>query len=204
MARVSVVVAVSLVVVSLSGAGASAGGSWFRQLSTVEPGDPVTLVGFTGGGTHTGSRDDTYIGFLDLSPQDADGNAPPDVERIDVGQITLTNTGALGWQRWRMHVTFELPEQLAPGKYWFHYGVDGDLSVGFGDLIGGVVTVGDASGYLVNEPDVHNAADPLVADLVAPSELALTGGDPLLLAVGALVLAVAGAMMLGVNRTRGA
>lgn len=182
---------------------ATAGGSWFRPLSSdVQPGDTVTLVGFTGGGTLTGGRDDTYFGFLDLEPIDpATDEAPVDPARLDVGELTLTATGRLGSERWRMHVTFQLPEDLPQGSYWFHYGADGDTQVGFGDLIGGVLAVGyPPSAEPGLDFGVHEADDPLVADLVAEQiraqELALTGTDPDLVVLIGVTLAVAGGLCL--------
>ena len=181
---------------------AAAGGSWFRQLSDdVEPGDRITLVGFTGGGTHTGASDDVYRGFLDLEPAHPDSGSPPaNPSRLDVGEITLVPTGVPGAQQWRLHVTFTVPVDLAPGKYWFHYGANGDLAVGFGDLIGGVVTVGTPSGYRVNSADVHDATDPLVADLTARSELARTGSRPFVLVLSSLAAIGLGSVIVRIGR----
>ena len=174
---------------------ASAGGSWFEPIETdIQPGDSVTMVGFSGfGPTQDPSvaADDPFYGWLEVdrnqrSNSEATGWPHPHDGMIPVGQITVTPTGQTGFQAYRLHLTFELPDDLPVGIYEFVHCND-PCTTSFGELLSGFVAVGEQTVETVTDffgegdpsewlPATADLDNPLVAELVELNELALTGG----------------------------
>jgi len=153
--------AAALLLVGL-GPPAHAGGSWFRPVKDrSEPGEPVTLVGYTGGGTLGGVEDGPFDGYL----------VTPDGARLPVGRLDVRETGQGGYLTLRASITFTLPADLGPGVYEFHY-CNAACDEGLGDIIGGEVFVGVDPSYPVSrewaldDPEIANLADD--ARLVGP------------------------------------
>jgi hypothetical protein len=118
---------------------AAAGGSWFDPVhDSYEPGETVTLVGYTGGGSQGWVEDGPFHGFLRASdPAGTIPAGPP----LDVGTLTLEHTGQGGYLALRASITFTLPEDLSAGTYQFDYCNEG-CHEKLGDLVGGVLHVG--------------------------------------------------------------
>jgi hypothetical protein len=74
---------------------AAAGGSWFDTVrDTHQPGDTVTLVGFTGGGSQGWVEDGPFYGYLQAADATATIVTGP---RIPVGELTVDQTGRGGY-----------------------------------------------------------------------------------------------------------
>ncbi|HEY6533948.1 MAG TPA: hypothetical protein VIY72_16685 [Acidimicrobiales bacterium] len=151
---------------------ASAGGSWFDPVQdSYQPGDEVTLVGFTGGGSQGWVEDGPFHGFLVAGSELAGGLPGPDGFRLELGQLTLQETGHGGYLFLRASITFTLPADLAPGVYTFDYCNTGCVEK-LGDLIGATVHVGVAPAHPIvrswpfDEPEIANL-DP-AAELSGP------------------------------------
>lgn len=123
---------------------AFAGGSWFETTEKqYEPGDTVTLIGYTSGGQLGWIEDGPFYGYLRVRrPDPATADRWPAVYPTDLalGPLQLEKTGP-GGQTLRATITFDLPRDLAPAAYQFEY-CDDPCTTGLGDLIGGTVYVG--------------------------------------------------------------
>jgi hypothetical protein len=156
---------------------AAAGGSWFDTVrDTHQPGDTVTLVGFTGGGSQGWVEDGPFYGYLQAADATATIVTGP---RIPVGELTLDQTGRGGYLSLRASITFTLPGDLAPGTYQFDYCNEG-CHEKLGDLVGGAVHVGVdpprpiAREWPLDDPEVANLAPDAV--LSGPG-YGVTAGD---------------------------
>jgi len=181
----------SLVVAST----AAAGGSWFRPTETdIQPGDSVTMVGFSGFGPDEGNVGDPFYGYLEIDPSQSLAEYPQvHPGMLPVGQITVTRTGEAGYAAYRLHLRFTVPSDLTPGLYNFMYCNDPCTDT-FGELISGsplaigeftresaAEALGIEESELIEEGwsgsgiDPVDITNPLVADLVGQDQLALTG-----------------------------
>lgn len=148
---------------------ASAGGSWFDTVQpSHEPGDSVTVVGYTGGGTQGWVEDGPFFGWLTGNSgfTDADIGNDPSL-RWFLGPLEIHETGIGGYTSLRVSMSFDLPTDLEPGVYGFNY-CNHDCTEQIGDLIGGTV-------YIGVEPDARNlnwpAWEPEIANLPDDSVL---------------------------------
>ncbi len=97
----------------------------------------------------------------------------------------------------RLHISFTFPADLVPGYYDFLHCNDA-CTTGFGELIAGVIQVGDPPSRLIDGQVVHyQRADltyPPVAELAttatAPAELAATRWSAQGLLVGVLLVTI--------------
>ncbi len=140
---------------------AHAGGSWFDPVKdTYEPGEVATLVGYTGGGAYGWIDDGPFFGKIVQS--DEDGNIT-DGYQLDVGELTVTDTGAAGYLRLRASISFQLPTDIPTGTYFFDY-CNQACDERLGDLIGGYLNVGVEPAYPISrewpldDPEVANLA----------------------------------------------
>ena len=173
--RWSLRLAIGLVVVMLVGLGVSppvsAGGNWFDPVKDrYEPGEEVTLVGYTGGGLYGWVDDGPFFGFL-MNSTEA-GDIDFDGMRLPLGEIELEETGRSGYLSLRASIKFLLPEDLEPGLYWFDY-CNTDCSERLGDLIGGLIYVGIDPDYPISRE--WPLDDPEVANLAAVALLSGPG-----------------------------
>lgn len=160
---------------------AGAGGSWLDPvLDRYEPGDRVTLVGYTGGGAY-GLADVAYFGYI-VDRVDAEYlPISDDFEPISVGQIDLARTGHGGYLSYRAAITFAVPEDFDVGIYRFDYcnRSDGPCSTDdgrFGDLIGAYFHVGVDPDHEITRywaPD-----EPEIANLEPGNEISGPGFGP--------------------------
>lgn len=152
---------------------ASAGGSWFDTVQpSYEPGDSVTVVGYTGGGTQGWVEDGPFFGWLTGNSgfTDADMGNDPSL-RWFLGPLELHETGVGGYTRLRVSMSFDLPTDLEPGVYGFNY-CNHDCTEQIGDLIGGTVYIGvEAEGRTLDwpawEPEIANLPDDSVLNSVS-------------------------------------
>ncbi len=148
---------------------AHAGGSWFSPAKDrYEPGESVTMVGYTGGGAYGWIEDGPFFGTL--READKDGTPIPDGVTVAVGQLTLTETGRGGYLTLRASITFELPPDQPPGTYFFDY-CNEQCDQRLGDLIGGYVYIGVDPTYPISRE--WPLDDPEIANL--DSDAALSG-----------------------------
>ena len=123
---------------------AAAGGSWFETTEKqYEPGDTVTISGWTSGGQLGWVEDGPFYGYLRVvQPEPATIERWPVIAPMDValGPLHIERVGKGGYAL-RASLTFVLPSQLAPGSYEFLYCND-PCTTGLGDLVGGTVYVG--------------------------------------------------------------
>ncbi len=170
-----------------------AGGSWFEPIETaIEPGDTVTIVGFSGFGPQGDpgvTAEDAFFGYLEVDRSQRTGGYP-DVHAgvVPIGQFTTTDTGLGGWQQYRLHLRFDVPADLEPGVYNVVHCND-PCTTTFGELLGGVLQVGNPSEAVIRAdaelPDDYDFGqwapvqasldDPLVAELAEVGTLARTG-----------------------------
>lgn len=159
----------ALLAVALTSVGpAQAGGSWFYPvLDRYEPGDRVTLVGYSGGGTQGWVDDAPFFGYLVGRVDDDWHLVDRGVAPLPLGEIDLAKTNHGGYLSYRAAISFDLPADSAPGLYRFDYcnnPVDGcgPEDVRFGDLIGGHIHVGVDPTYDISrewapdEPEIAN------------------------------------------------
>lgn len=150
-----------------------AGGSWFDPIhDRYEPGDEVTLIGYTGGGTQGWVDDGPFFGYL--VEADTDGSLIAGGQRTAVGEVIIEDTGRAGYLHLRASITFVLPADLAAGTYFFDYCNDG-CAEKLGDLIGGYVYVGIDPNYPIYRE--WPLDDPAIADLEPDALIAGPGFD---------------------------
>lgn len=120
---------------------AEAGGSWLeteRQYYTV--GDHVVARGTFGRGSLEGRVSDGPF-YAYLTPGDRDWEALPTEDAIHLGPMTIAEaTGS--YCCWVARVEFTVPD-VTPGRYWIDYCNDPCTIDGIGDLIGGMIFVGE-------------------------------------------------------------
>lgn len=218
----TVVTTALLVMVAAS---ASGGGSWFEPIeSDIEPGDSVTMVGFSGFGPKNDpdvGPDDPFYAYLevDRSQRSVDDTYPTMHDgMIRIGEFVTTDTGQAGFQRYRLHVTFTVPADLTPGVYDVHHCND-PCTTTFGELIGGFIVVGDPTREAIAEwagisvgqldfqewqPSRASLNDPLVSEVAVNADgdqLALTGTSVWLALVGGVAI-VGGVLAVTTSRKR--
>ena len=152
--------AASLLLVVVLASPAAAGGSWFDTTrASYEPGDEVTLVGYTGDGDWITAEQ--FEGWLIGEGVGAppDPNVDPDFA-LNVGTVELERTGEGGWAAVRASITFTLPDDLPPGVYGFTHCYQ-DCGEQLGELLGGSVYVGvdnprHSVSWPLSEPELAN------------------------------------------------
>lgn len=205
---------------------ASAGGSWLRPIEKhIQPGDTITLVGFSGFEPGEGfvpedtgvTANDRFWLYLDPKPDatDLDGFNVFEAAKTQkpVGELIVTPTGQAGYQSYRLHVTFKVPEGTPTGFYDVRFCNDPCTVNIWGELVGGWFVVGDftkenlaeQSGISLQSVEdwskpQANLSDPLVAELLDQSELALTGAPTIELALVAGALLSIGIITLRFSR----
>ena len=126
-----------LVVVALTPGQASAksDGGFDADKWLYRPGDRVTLVGYTGGGTLGWTDDGPFFGYLSASDHPSIARATG----LPVGEISIEEvvSGQL-----RATITFLLPDDLEPRTYSFEY-CNEPCTTGLGDLVGATIKVDD-------------------------------------------------------------
>ncbi len=159
------IVLVTIGVLLLLALPAAAGGSWMNTPDErVEPGQDVTLVGYT----HADSKWDNTLWVARLfGPLTPDGVAP---EVMLVGPVTVQPTRLDGYLSLRLSVSFTVPDDLEPGVY--NMSVNGPSGEFLGDMMGAQLLVGV-------EPESSEISvewaldDPLIAEL--PDHAMITG-----------------------------
>ena len=154
----------ALVVLVLLAQPASAGGTPFDTVrARYQPGDVVTLVGYTGGGTQGWLEDGPFYGYLRRSqafPWESDVETPDDFV-MALGRLTVTETGRGGYLAVRASITFTLPADIAPGRYYFAH-CNAGCREGLGDLTDGTIHVGVDPGasrlrdWPLDDPEIAN------------------------------------------------
>jgi hypothetical protein len=138
-----------------------------------EPGEEVTLIGYTGSGW---ADDGPFFGYL-VAPTEP--GEPTPGSRLPLGEIRVEATGRIGYLALRASITFTLPDDLVPGLYLFEH-CNRDCTKQLGDLVGGAVHVGVDPEYPtqrewpLDDPEVANL-DP-DALLVGPG-FGVTAGE---------------------------
>jgi hypothetical protein len=173
-AQLAVGLVIGLAVAGVGWPAGAGGGSWFMPVKDrYEPGEEVTLIGYTGSGS---ADDGPFFGHL-VAPVEP-GEPIPSL-RLPLGEIRLEATGRIGYLALRASITFTLPDDLAPGLYLFEH-CNRDCTQQLGDLVGGTVHVGVDPEYPtqrewpLDEPEVANL-DP-DALLVGPG-FGVTAGE---------------------------
>ena len=152
---------------------ASAGGAWFDPVEdSYQPGDTVTLVGYTSGGSQGWVEDAPFHGFL-VGGGQRTGEPGPEGFRMDVGELTIEQTGTGGYTFLRVSITFTLPSDLEPGAYTFDY-CNAGCAEKLGDLVGATVHVGVPPPFPITRSWPYG--EPHVADLDPSAELSGPSG----------------------------
>ena len=146
---------------------ASAGGGWLSPVQDrYEPGQEVTLVGYTQGPV----PDETFYAYLRRA---GDGSLPAlDDSGRYVGELVVRETAHRGYLRFRVSVTFAVPATLAAGEYEVTYCDDPCTGQFLGDLVPSPVSIGVsparplARTWAPDEPEIANLAPDAV--LVGP------------------------------------
>jgi hypothetical protein len=153
--------AVSVLLIAVAAARADALGTiqasseLYPVADRYEPGEVATLVGYTGPGAQGWVEDGPFYAFL--TPTDWAG------ADIDLGPLTVTDTGRGGWRALRVSLSFPVPDDLEPGAYSVWY-CNEDCATGLGDLAGGTVAIGIDPDQAVlrtwplDEPEIANVA----------------------------------------------
>lgn len=157
-----------LAILLLQAQPAAAGASWLQPArNRSEPGEMVTIVGFTGGGAFGWVEDGPFFGYL--LEADDDGVPVEGGFRLDVGELTVAETGRGGYLTLRASISFVLPLDIAPGIYAFDY-CNAGCTQRLGDLLGGNVNVGVDPEFPISrewpldDPEIENLApDALLA-----------------------------------------
>jgi len=126
----ALVAGVVAVVLATSAPPASAGGSPIQPArDRYEPGETVTMVGYTGSGDPMAVPLEAYRSARPIG-------AGRTGERVPLGPLTIQETSRTDASRYRVAISFTLPTSAPPGQY--EVGFDGAL----GDLMGWSVWVG--------------------------------------------------------------
>ena len=132
--------ALTLVIVVQQADPAAAGASWIRPVhDRYEPGEVVTLVGYTGGGAFGWVEDGPFFGYLIEAEED--GAPAVGGVRMELGELSVAETERGGYLSLRASISFTLPVDIAPGVYHFDY-CNAACNERLGDLLGGAVYVG--------------------------------------------------------------
>lgn len=143
---------------------ASAGGSWMDPVKDrYEPGDQVTMVGYTGGGAYGWVEDGPFFAHVQRANATS-GEFDADAPRHDIGELEVLSTGDGGYLNLRVSVTFEMPADAEPGLYLLNY-CNADCSELLGHLIGGRFWIGVDPDYppsrewALDDPEIANLDD---------------------------------------------
>lgn len=152
---------------------AAAGGSWLDPVrDRYEPGETVTLVGYTTPNGSLGSLEDgPFFGYLRplASPVDAPDDiamapfTPMDTD-LPLGELDIERQGREDYAAVRVSVRFETSSRLAPGRYSVIY-CNATCTKGLSDLIAGIVFIGVdpdhpiARTWPLEEPEIAHLED---------------------------------------------
>jgi len=158
---IATVVATATLGVALVGT-AHAGGSWFYPVADrYEPGETATLVGYSGRGSYGTPDDGPFYGYL-FAETESGGPAAGAIP-LPLGQIDVTASGHNGYLTNRAAITFEIPDWVPAGIYFFEY-CNAGCEQRLGSLIGGYVYIGVdpavplSRDWAYDEPEIVNLA----------------------------------------------
>lgn len=155
---------------------AGAGGSWLdTDQPRYEPGDEVTAVGYSSGGQYGGVDDGPFHAWLTGNSSWTDEVTDVDPDFLHYLGPLIIHEAAAGYPRYRLSITFTLPENLVDGIYGLHY-CNAACDEQFGDLIGGTVYVGAGQGE--GRPPHWAPWEPLLTGDPLPSDMARVGEIP--------------------------